>query len=400
MQLLSLIRYSLVFVILLVGFAILPNQAMAIVQSNVELSVEELVKQLKSNDSSEQIAAAVELAQHKDRIDEFAKPLAMLTMSRTKLVRLSGERVFEYLGCDATAALKPLIHSSEPREFAAACNAVKAIGDEATDYRTVLVKQLSNDDRYFRVAAMHALSGFSNGAEDAVELIVKNLDDDENFNVNLFACRVLIKTGQSAKAATPSLVKLLNEGNRSQRSYAAWTLGAIGTNDEFATYRELESMLDSKTFSERERAMLGLGLMGADASMAADKVREMMNRPGSGLEPTAAFVLWQITGEAQPSVDRLIELGEKRDFEITALNRLSEMNSAAKPATEYLLSKMTNDDESVLEAAIDALGNIRDLSDDQKQILIAIKNSEVDPLVRLAAAIAIKKIAAFSDPGK
>ncbi len=358
----------------------------------VEPTLDELIAKLESDNPNDKMHAAAELVDQADEIDKFIAPLAELFGERDELIQRAATRVFERLGETAVPSIRPFLEATDNEKFRRGCSMVNAIGDPACEYRELLVNTLANnDDPQFRVAAIYALTGFSNGAPEAIEYLTPDFNNQENFNFSVFACRLVIKTGPAAKAAIPELEKLLKNGNVSQRSYAAWAMGAIGQTDEFDTLKMLNEMLNRFTVFERERALYGIGLMGEEAISLADRVEEIMTKPGTNLEARAAFVLWQITGENQPSVDRLIELSKQPFFDLSAIQILGEMGPAAAPAADYLATRTTAEDEAIREAAADALGAMGAKALDQKQALFKLLEDE-DPLVRLAADVALEKI--------
>ena len=130
---------------------------------------------------------------------------------------------------------------------------VNAVGDDGAEYTPQLLNILkTSDDPSRRTAATYALTGFSHGNAEAIDLIIPDLDSSD-MNVTLFAMRLIIKTGPQAKQAAPKLIELYNDGLPSQRGYAAWSLAAIAPVEGFDTAEAADKMLNRFTVSERER---------------------------------------------------------------------------------------------------------------------------------------------------
>ena len=354
---------------------------------------EKVIADLKSGSSEKLISAAAELAiEHPDRFDEYAQPFAELLLSSDRLVRDTIEAAFQLQANTAVEYIKPWIETDDIEKFRWGCSVVHAVGDPAVRYRESLGKQLKSDDRRFVMAALYALESFSDGAPDSVGDIIPLLDIDD-FQRTVFACRVIIQTGSAAKSAVPALKELLENGNVSHRSLAAWALGAIGQTDDFDTLAVLQDMLDNFTVVEKERALMGLGLIGADAKPAVDKVRELM-KTGSGVATQAALTLWQIEGStaAEEASARLIELSKTTDFEITALNLLARIQPPTTDSIDRFKKLLKSPDESVRETAARAIGRFA-VDSPELKLLITPLLEDPDPAVRLTVHLAYAQLA-------
>ncbi len=359
---------------------------------------EELLDQVQNGSLVEKERAAALLMEYPDRVGEFAEPLSRAFVQADLSFQRVANRVFAFLGNDAVPVLESMYRPEENQTaeqneiWRQACGTIRAIGDPARAvYEPKLLEVLDNsDDPAVRVPALYALTGFTCGCPEAIEKALVDLKH-EDFNVSLFACRLIIKTGPAAAAAVADLRNMLANGNLSQRTYAAWALGAIGPTDEYDPLPDLEPMLLRFTLAERERALTGVGLLGEHAARLEPKVREMMMTPETNLEARAGFVLWQISGNTTDTVPRLVELAQTLDFELSALDFLAQMGPEAREATDFLLERSKSSDYSIRIASVDALVSINPESERVVQRIEEL-TEDPSPMVRLAAEMARKKL--------
>jgi HEAT repeat protein len=348
--------------------------------------LERLIRILEtSRDNRARADASARLADFEDQYAKFVKPLSAMLVERDEVLSRTAVRMFQRLGKKAVDALDPDF-SGDLSHLRLVCSAINAVGDSCESYIPALLEILKTEDDVFRrTAATFALTGFSKGCPEAIDDLLRDLDH-EDMNVTLFAMRLIIKTGSEARPAIPRLVNLLENGVPSQRGYAIWSLAAIGPTEEFDTVATVGTMLNRFTVSERERALIAAGLLGEAAREHVPKIREMMNATLTNIEGQAAIALWQITGEAEASIQRLIELSrDSIDYEITGLKLIAEMGEAAAPAIDLLLKRLDSGDPSLQVAALDALRAIGKAAQPHAARIRTLMQETSDPLVKLAA---------------
>ncbi|MGI9519089.1 MAG: HEAT repeat domain-containing protein [Pirellulaceae bacterium] len=360
-------------------------------EAPVKLEFEDLVKLLESGTNDEKILAAALLVDHSERLDEFIEPLLALFAVRDDAVVDTVKRVVFWLGPDVVAIMDEELDATNLDQLRQQCSAINAIGDPAATFEPQLLEILdTSTDPRTRTAATFALTGFSRGCPEAIEKILVDLEHPD-MNTKLFACRLIIKTGPEATQAVPALVELLDNGNISERSYAAWSLGAIGPTNQFDTIQALIEMLDRFNVIERERALIGLGLLGEESAAAEAKTRLLMAEDGTNLEGQAAVTLWQITGDAEEPVARLVELSKGIDFEVKGLQLLGDMGPAAADAMDFLIERANSEDEAIQVYALDTIAKIGPAANEHHEAIQALTEDE-DPVVRLAARMTLRKI--------
>lgn len=356
----------------------------------------ELMKKIKTGSVPEQEIATALLVEYPDRVDEFAEPVGRFFIQPDESLQRVARRLFDYTGKSTLPAVEKMFpaHQNRSREenarWRTACSLIHVLGEVAREpFEPRLLELLdSSTDPNLRIPVIYALNGFRHGSPQAIEKVLPELRD-EDFNISLTVCRLAIQTGPGAEAAVDDLRDLLANGNLSQRTFAAWALGSIGPVEGYDPLPELTAMLDRYTLAERERALAGIGLLGEHAAGLAPRVRELMNGHKTNLEPRAAFVLWQITGEADDSLARLQELGGQPDSEIPALDFLQQMGPAAAPAVQWLVERSQASDYSIRVGAVEALGAVGD--DPRAAARIAEMQSDPHPVVRLSAKLAQKQ---------
>jgi HEAT repeat protein len=108
----------------------------------------------------------------------------------------------------------------------------------------------------------------------------------------------------------------------------------------------------------RERALIGLGRLSRQAAKAQPVVERALDDPDFHPQPDAARTLWLITGDADKSVARLIELTDSLTHDVRALEVLTEMGPSAAPAAAMLAAKLESEDQDIRLLAAQALGAI------------------------------------------
>ncbi len=355
-------------------------------QINAQENVAEIVKTLTdSRDKYARAEAAAKLANYPEQYEQYVYVLAELLVDRDRVLNDIATRIFSRLGKKGVAALNPDF-TGDPEKTRLVCSAIHAIGDGCEEYIPDLLKILkTSDDRFQRVAATYALTGFTQGNPEAIDLILSDLDNSD-MNVTLFAMRLIIKTGPNAKQAAPKLIELFENGVPSQRGYAIWSLAAVSPVENFDAVAATQKMLNRFTVSERERGLIAAGLLGEAAQPAVEKVKEMMAGKNTNIEGHAAVTYWQITGDADTAIQRLIELTENDlYYEINGLKLIAQMGPAAEPAIELLLRKSQAGDSTVQLLALDALKAIGPAAAKHREAIEKIKDSTRDDLVQLAA---------------
>jgi len=289
--------------------------------------------------------------------------------------------------------LKPYFDSDEGfPSLGKACETIKVVGAEARVWLPDLIKCLDRDERSFRLAALHAM-----GALDGVDLLpaldktIKELDN-KDFNIQLSACRVLSKIGPKAKKAGPRLVKLLEEGIVSSRTWAGIALGAIGPHEEYDVVELLKERLGRFYLVDRERALTGLALLGEHAKPTLPEIEKLMENRSKSVQHTASRAHWKISGDPAKAIERLITLIPTMEFGVDAMDILSEMGAEAKSAVPKLIEQLNSPEFPTREAAVYALASIGSEAKVAIESLKELDSTEQDQLVKAAIVIALKKI--------
>ena len=345
-----------------------------------------------SQDSYQRADAAARLADYEDQYERFVKPLAKLLVERDEVISSTATRIFQRLGKPAVDALQPDFQGSLDH-LRQVCSAIHAVGDGCEAYIPQLLAILKDEDDIFRrTAATFALTGFSDGCPQAIDLILQDLAH-EDMNVTLFAMRLIIKTGQSAQQASAQLVEQFEKGVPSQRGYAIWSLSAVGPVQGFDTLAATEMMLNRFTVSERERGLIAAGLLADAAHSLVPKVKEMMGGSQTNLEGQAAITLWQITGQADESLQRLVELSrDSLEYEVNGLKLMAQMGADAAPALEFLQERLEAADPSIRVAALDTIRAMGPAAASQREAIEKLAEHDSDPLVKLAARQALASL--------
>ncbi len=340
--------------------------------------------------AADRMDAILQLGDTPGDLQQSVPRLAELTIDDDEMIRIAAELALVEIGLDGAAKLKALIDSDDPQKISAACSALKQTGGAAKSYLPQLKKLLNSGDGLKRKQALVALEGGGPDTVAAMDELIECLDDAD-FNIQCIACRVLETLGPDAIPAEDRLLQLLAEGNPSSRSWAAIALGAIGPTDKTDIAKLLAANLKSPIHVEKERTLMGLANLGAEATSVADAVRALMEDHSKNVMPQAAFTYWKITDDPELPLLTLGSLIGSQTYGDAAIELAGKMQSVATPLAEAISARLSDPEDATRETAIIALGNIGPSAAKQAPAIEKLLSDE-DALIRYAAREALKQI--------
>jgi HEAT repeat protein len=232
------------------------------------------------------------------------------------------------------------------------------MGAAASDAVPVLCRALENDDEGIRAAAAHALGHIHAQPGIAVPALMKALKWKSTPGPDI-AAEALAKFRGDAKEAVPALKDLAKQGKDHERveaGFALWMIEGKTDNAVPILVKELQS-------GQAYRAIYRLGQIGPPASAAVpDLTGELQNKDH---RLGAAQALWKITQKPEPTLSIMIRVLKKQDAHLLrsgAIAILADMGPQAKPAVPALVdiyrSLWKNPDVSLQEEIENALRKI------------------------------------------
>jgi HEAT repeat protein len=185
-------------------------------------------------------------------------------------------------------------------------------------------------------------------------------------------------------------------GIPSASTWAGIALGAIGPVEDVDTVNLLAARVDHHRQIDKERALLGLALMGVEGIDAKDKVKIAMENPKSRVRPQAAYAYYKITDDGQLPAKVLGELLETPSLRSDALHFLSEIGPAGSSAIPKVLPFLDSEAVHEREGAVIALGSFGNKAAATKMKLLAL-SGDPDPLIREAVKSAVAAIEKMPD---
>ncbi len=300
---------------------------------------------------------------------------------------ISFSRALFGLGPKVIPILVEGIEKSNPIQFAGICGALHDFGTAAKPALTPILRKAESDHSLLW-PALYVLEAIGKPSVQGMPLLIKALQD-ENFQNQLIACRVIAAIGPEAKEAKPILLKLAMNGNTSCRGRAAIALGSIGASnqDREQIVETLKILLSDPNQVVRERAMVGIGRLGPDARDLIEDVRKALHDPKFSAKSEACVALWRISGNPDDSVQRLIQLLDKIDHDLHAIVAIGEMGPDGMGALPALLKKMESEDMSYALEGCNTIAKMGPVARDALPKLIQLCDAE-DPDVRIAARAA------------
>ena len=193
---------------------------------------------------------------------------------------ISFSRALFGLGPKSIPIMVDAIDSANHAQLAGICGALYDFGTAAKPALKKLIAKAEQDvlDSW---PAMYVMEAIGKPSVEAMPLLLKSLKQD-NFQLQVIACRVLTVIGPEAKAAKPLLHELMQTtGNTSARGRAAIALGSIGIagGDDRNLLNSMSQLLEDPNQVVRERAVIGIGYLKGDALPVVENVRKAANDP-------------------------------------------------------------------------------------------------------------------------
>jgi HEAT repeat protein len=236
-----------------------------------------------------------------------------------------------------------------------------------------------------------------------------------------------------AKTVTPAILTVLEGGQPSLRSAAAWALARMGDlrHDAEQTFRVLISALrdpdqavrveaatavgnlmypwssngvpalraalrDPST-AVRSAAAAALGPLGVEAKAATPDLAAALSDPDRGVRASAARALGELGGSAQKdSIPALVAALESEVPEVRAAAAESLGDVGSRSTVQSLLRLMSDGDQRVRVKALIALGRTSSGADEAVPVLLEATQSE-QPEIQEAARTAIRYLPRAAD---
>ena len=376
------------------SFAAIPKPASVFQPNGLALTIQDnddLIAAAKAPPKI-RVEALLRLTEDRFPLEKIVPIMARATSDRDELVRAAGEVGIARIGKSAMPVLITMMDKNylESKDFIAVCGAASVLGPDAIELFPKLQEALDSGESKYQKMALFAMKNMGDENIKAMDRLIELLDSVD-LNAQIAVCKILESLGPNAEPATEKLVDLFEHGIVSTRSWAAIVLGAIGESMDHDILALLTKRLDAFVLVDKQRAMIGLGHMGANAQPAVEKITQLMNDPSKNCQPQAAVTRWQITGEIEPSLKVLGELLPTRDYKQTVLEQLANIGPAAAPMANTISKELASDDVSIRELAAIALGKIGPAAQSAMPQLKALLQDK-DALLRQAVTDAIAAI--------
>jgi HEAT repeat protein len=249
----------------------------------------------------------------------------------TKEEKRKAARELEDLGPAAKAAIVPLLKALEDDDKELRRTAANALGEIGSDAIPHLLKSLESKSGLTRHGAVVALSRAEQSPGQAIEPMIKLLEDgdlrirdsvvdymtvhrnksfvrpliramqnDIDARVRIAAAASFSNYGKDAREAIPALVGLIN-GPTDLGTYAAGSLMFMGAD----AVPSLLAMLDSSETNDRLAALLVLAGIGAEAKKAVPRLCACLDDPNESVRLGSMRALGAIGPEAKAALPNL-----------------------------------------------------------------------------------------------
>lgn len=171
----------------------------------------------------------------------------------------------------------------------------------------------------------------------------------------------------------------------SARSRAMIALAAVGPVEGIDAVSIIRKRLGAFSMVDRERALEALGMIGPPAIAAVDDVRKLVENSERSVMPQAAYALYRITGEREPALDVLVRLLDVYEYRNVAIIKLGEMGPDASVAAEPIAALLSFDEAGIRESALYALAAIGANEPAIRTAIENVASNDEDLLIRSLA---------------
>jgi HEAT repeat protein len=294
------------------------------------------------------------------------------------------------------------LRDEHPKVKQSAAYALRGLGARAQEAYDLLLKHLDDENEYVRWRAAEALGrlfeeshDLLREAEETIPILIEKLLDS-SAKVVQGAALALVRIGPMAVA---QLSSSLSSEHENIRRWASWALGKIGANVYSPEIKDavlaLCSVLRDKDPSIAQSAAWALGKIGADAREAAPALKKSLSGGHPGLRWFATFALGAIGREARTAMPELEQglLDADEDVQREAAFALARISSSADDKVlpvliNALKAKVALRDTSFRRRALEALEALGPKT--TPHLFQALKSSHSS--VRYGAAIILAKV--------
>ena len=336
------------------------------------------------------LAALLQLGNGDSEIDERVKALSLQQTHLQNEIGAAARVSLKKLVPKAFPTLQEMLESGDPMTIGRACSSIYLLGESASSFAPKLIEMVESGDPFNVAAGLLGLETMGIHALPALE-VMDSIVLDSHFLSQVSIAKICVGLGPDAAPMAKKLAKVYEVGIPSASTWAGIALGAIGPVEDVDTVKLLAARVDHHRQIDKERALLGLALMGVEGIEAKDKVKIAMENPKSRVRPQAAYAYYKITDDGQLPAEVLGELLEIPSARGNALHFLSEMGPAGAPAIPKILPFLDSAEVHEREGAVIALGSFGNKAAEAKSKLLSL-SSDPDPLVREAVKSAVASI--------
>lgn len=350
-----------------------------------EPTVDELISQLKSEDSLQASAAAQALGERGIDSPNALKALVVALEDTRKgekhayLIPVGERSVGEFarealckIGKPAVPLLAKVVNEGKtPRVRAFALRTFEWLKEDAREASDAITLSLKDEDEWVRRQALHALLAVDPPTPETVAKVVPLISDPDP-QVRGETIERLGALGSKASSAAPEIAKRIRDEGTHWTSYAPDV--AVG----------------GKVW---EVAIASLIKIGPASQIAVPRLREMMHEEEHPKRQAwAAHAVLSIDPYPEPALETLVYLAQDNQFseQSDAVEYLGNHPEHAEKIVPVLIEQLDSKDEWVQRSAIDAIARIQP---SLAQARLESRLANPDPRVRLAIVRALRNYA-------
>jgi HEAT repeat protein len=341
------------------------------------------------------LAALLQLGNGDSEIKERVVALSLQQTHLQSEIGAAARVSLKKLGPKTFPALQEMLESDDPITVGRACSSIYLMGESASSFAPKLIEMVESGDPFTMAAGLLGLEPMGIHALPALEAM-DSIILDAHFSSQVSIAKICVGLERDAAPLAKKLAKVYEVGIPSASTWAGIALGAIGPVEDVDTVNLLAARVDHHRQIDKERALLGLALMGVEGIDAKDKVKIAMENPKSRVRPQAAYAYYKITDDGQLPAKVLGELLETPSLRSDALHFLSEIGPAGSSAIPKVLPFLDSEAVHEREGAVIALGSFGNKAAATKMKLLAL-SGDPDPLIREAVKSAVAAIEKMPD---
>lgn len=375
-------------------------------KSELDLTIDRLLKRLDSTDAQVRRAAATELRWIGPKAKGALPALYKALDDGSPVVRIAATTAIWEIAHEpgtVVPVLLELLQTEDPAVRTLAAHALGTIGTEAKRGLPDLYRVLASSSGLFQVNIAEAIIHIDDRDNLAFDALLAALKDP-TADVR---CQAAYAMSAAAVSRPQEIIHALStlQNDDDPRVQAAAKLTASQLKDAAFVVRQakreartdklmgLVRLLQSDDATQRKDGAARLAWLGADARPVLPLIEQRLSDESAVVRATAAWAVWEVGRRSSTAIKTLVPLLDQQDDQLATLAAyvLGSMQIHAQPALRPLRRKMAASDGMLQLHLAEAIAKI-DPTDKAATNVLTAALEDANPDVRSKAAFALSVV--------